>query len=328
VTTVSEAPVKSVAIAAIHVGVRRRQKLGNLQSLKRSITKHGLIHPILIRNGAELVSGERRLEACRRLGWTKIPARSVDGLGDEELRALELEENTERLDLLPPEARRERLAEIRQEEAAKRAGAATQADGANSAAPRGRKRPHRATGERRGPKGRRPGSQRSLAEAVEVHPRTVERLQRDVAFLDRFPFMQRTGWLQHQVLEGGGLIEALPAKEHPAIAGLLDQEAIPPKKAIAILENLGKLTPTDRAEIYAQAKSDDVHERGKALTRAAALPPMPDPGLIVLGDAREALARAVRVCRLPELQPKIQAVLDTVKTLIVELRTLTGGRGG
>jgi ParB-like chromosome segregation protein Spo0J len=84
---VTEAPVEGVPIDQIRVGVRRRQALGPLEALCRSIVARGLIHPILIRGDGVLVSGARRLEACRRLRWTTIPARRVDSLTDEELRA-------------------------------------------------------------------------------------------------------------------------------------------------------------------------------------------------------------------------------------------------
>jgi hypothetical protein len=53
----------------------------------------------------------------RQPGWTKIPARRVGRLSDEELRALELDENTERVDLLDYEASKQRLAEMHQAEA-------------------------------------------------------------------------------------------------------------------------------------------------------------------------------------------------------------------
>jgi ParB-like chromosome segregation protein Spo0J len=63
------------------------------------------------------VFGARCLEACKRLGWRTIPVRHADGMSDEELRALEPDENTERLDLDSYDERKQRLAEIRQIEA-------------------------------------------------------------------------------------------------------------------------------------------------------------------------------------------------------------------
>jgi len=113
---VSIAEVIKVPIDSIVVGERRRQKLGRVQSLANSIAARGLIHPLLLR-GNQLVAGRRRLEACRRLGWKTVTVRRVDGLTDDELRAMELEENTEREALTDFETTKARLAEIRQAEA-------------------------------------------------------------------------------------------------------------------------------------------------------------------------------------------------------------------
>ena len=50
-----------------------------------------------------LVAGERRLRACRMLGWSEIPARLYSELTDDERREIELEENLRRKDLTPYE---------------------------------------------------------------------------------------------------------------------------------------------------------------------------------------------------------------------------------
>ena len=63
----------------------------------------------------------RRTMRDRELGWPRIPARRVDRLFDEELRALELDENTERVTLNDSEASKLKLAEIHQAEAEEQA---------------------------------------------------------------------------------------------------------------------------------------------------------------------------------------------------------------
>jgi hypothetical protein len=64
--------------------------------LVNSIRQRGLIHaPVIQRNG-ELVVGECRLEACKRLGWTNIAVQYIDELDPTHLRAVELEENIRR----------------------------------------------------------------------------------------------------------------------------------------------------------------------------------------------------------------------------------------
>jgi ParB/RepB/Spo0J family partition protein len=87
----------SIEIYSISVnrGERQRQQLkeGQLEELADSIEALGLIHPIVVTRELGLVSGERRLEACRRLGWTHISAQYTDELDPKRLQLLEFEEN-------------------------------------------------------------------------------------------------------------------------------------------------------------------------------------------------------------------------------------------
>jgi ParB family chromosome partitioning protein len=96
---------------------RREFDEAELAELQASLRVSGLLQPITVRradNGAgyELISGERRLRAATRLGWTDIPAiiRDVD---DRTLLTLALVENLQRADLNAVEEARgyRRLAE-------------------------------------------------------------------------------------------------------------------------------------------------------------------------------------------------------------------------
>ena len=80
---------------------RREFDETELSELQASIKASGLLQPITVRRtigGYELISGERRLRAATRLGWTDIPAilRDVD---DRTLLTLALVENLQRADL-------------------------------------------------------------------------------------------------------------------------------------------------------------------------------------------------------------------------------------
>jgi len=87
---------------------RRQFSEAELDDLARSIDENGLLQPLLVRPapGApdryELVAGERRLRAVRKLGWTEVPAltRQVD---DDTLLVLALVENLQREALNPME---------------------------------------------------------------------------------------------------------------------------------------------------------------------------------------------------------------------------------
>jgi ParB-like chromosome segregation protein Spo0J len=87
-------------LSAIRIGPRARRQLGNLQPLMASIAAVGLLHPVVIRPDGTLLAGQRRLEACRALGYTAVPVHIVD---TEAVLRAEHDENTVRLDFLPSE---------------------------------------------------------------------------------------------------------------------------------------------------------------------------------------------------------------------------------
>ncbi len=65
---------------------------------------NGLLQPIIVRkvdDGYERIAGFRRLEAVKRLGWSKIPAIVVDDVDDSEAMLMMLSENIQRADLNP-----------------------------------------------------------------------------------------------------------------------------------------------------------------------------------------------------------------------------------
>lgn len=78
---------------------RQRRALTGIPELADSIKRLGLIHPIVITKDQVLVAGERRLEACKSLGWTSIPIQFVEDLDPMVLHLIELEENVKRVDL-------------------------------------------------------------------------------------------------------------------------------------------------------------------------------------------------------------------------------------
>ena len=63
-----------VHIADIKIGARYRKDMGDIAGLASSIDAVGLLHPIVVSPAKKLLAGQRRLEACRLLGWTEIPA--------------------------------------------------------------------------------------------------------------------------------------------------------------------------------------------------------------------------------------------------------------
>ncbi|AEE17157.1 ParB N-terminal domain-containing protein [Treponema brennaborense] len=87
-----------VNIENIIVHKRVRKDLGNLEPLKDSLKRYGLLNPITITTKNELIAGQRRLEAAKQLGWTSINAIIIDDIDDVMKLEMELEENTQRSD--------------------------------------------------------------------------------------------------------------------------------------------------------------------------------------------------------------------------------------
>jgi N6-adenosine-specific RNA methylase IME4 len=87
-------------IDEIDVGVRYRQDLGDLRTLAESIEAVGLLHPVVGSPPGRPLAGQRRLAACRLLGWSEVPVTVVDLL---QAARGEAHENFVRKDLLPSE---------------------------------------------------------------------------------------------------------------------------------------------------------------------------------------------------------------------------------
>lgn len=113
-------------IEAVRVVGRHRKDLGDLDALAKSIASAGLINPITVTSDGQLIAGQRRLEACRLLGWDMIPCIVADDLDTATDRLVaERDENTERKAMKPSElvSLGKALEELERPKAEKRKGA-------------------------------------------------------------------------------------------------------------------------------------------------------------------------------------------------------------
>ncbi|MBR6297031.1 MAG: ParB N-terminal domain-containing protein [Treponema sp.] len=87
-----------VKISEIKVKKRVRKDLGDLDALKDSLRRYGLLNPITITKDKVLIAGERRLEAAKAIGWETIGAEvltyDIDAIDKLEM---EMEENNQRI---------------------------------------------------------------------------------------------------------------------------------------------------------------------------------------------------------------------------------------
>jgi ParB family transcriptional regulator, chromosome partitioning protein len=78
---------------------RQRREITDIESLADSIRRLGLIHPLVVTRSFDLIAGERRYNACMKLGWITVPVQYVDEVDPRILKAIELEENIKRKDI-------------------------------------------------------------------------------------------------------------------------------------------------------------------------------------------------------------------------------------
>ena len=82
-----------VDIDKIVVGDRIRKDFGDIAELADDIRENGLINPPVVNKEYQLLAGERRLRACKLLGWPQIEVRMMDTRDAEHELNIEISEN-------------------------------------------------------------------------------------------------------------------------------------------------------------------------------------------------------------------------------------------
>jgi len=101
-------PASAAAVASIDPNPwQPRAVIGDadLAELAESLREHGLVQPIVVRQREgryQLIAGQRRLAAARRLGWEQVPVRVLD-VDDRQMAEIAIVENLQRRDLDPLE---------------------------------------------------------------------------------------------------------------------------------------------------------------------------------------------------------------------------------
>ena len=95
--------ITDVEVDKVVLHRRVRKNLGDVTALSESLRKHGLLNPIVVTDENELIAGHRRLQAAKKLGWARIPARVISEEDEADLVEMEIDENTQRKDLTSDE---------------------------------------------------------------------------------------------------------------------------------------------------------------------------------------------------------------------------------
>jgi ParB family chromosome partitioning protein len=104
---IREIPIEGIDISEFNTrkNLQDGQFDGTIDDLANSIDRQGLLSPITVIVKPDglysLVAGQRRLLACRRLGWGSIPAIVREGLSGADATAISLVENVHRADMNP-----------------------------------------------------------------------------------------------------------------------------------------------------------------------------------------------------------------------------------
>jgi len=260
-----------IDIGRIEVGDRLREELGDIDGLAGSIRKYGLLHPIVIDDRGRLVAGQRRLEACKKLGMKRVEVRKYGELSPAERRELELEENLHRKDLTAFEKSKvtEDLAEAAEEVFGDSPKTPKVADAVavSSDVPKSR--------------GGRPRKdavpQEEIAERVGLSVRTIQDARKHVEVAERYPFLQGPDWSQKRALEVGALLDDLPAVDRRRAVSLVEESSAPASEAQKMIASFARATPEVRERVYAMARSGDERDRSLAITHLSRNAPEPDP---------------------------------------------------
>lgn len=118
-----------IDIDKIIIKERIRKDFGDIQELADDIKENGLISPPVVNKNFELIAGERRLRACKLLGWPQIEVRMMDTRDDEHELNIEISENDVRKGFSKTErvAYMKRLQAIEEAKAKERQGERTSA---------------------------------------------------------------------------------------------------------------------------------------------------------------------------------------------------------
>jgi ParB family chromosome partitioning protein len=303
-----------ILIDQIIIGTRRREAMGDMQAMVKSLKRYGLLHPIVLA-GNTLVAGHRRLEAARMLGWQMITATDRGEISGQELRALELEENVSRKDLTGYEQSKQ----WRELERLRRGQEETEQAAAN-----GEVTPHRGAKPQSNPRGGRPkesGSERSAAERMGVGKGTIERHDATIGYGDKYPFMQnrQQDWSQANILKAGKLMDELPQSEQ--LVPLFSEPGVPPKIVFKILNTYAHLTEPSRGKILDMLRSDTEETRTHAAQILARHEIIRDSCYGTIYMWRESIKQMLKTHgNLPDHQEWLE---DLAKNLDQGLRTLT-----
>ena len=229
-TATSSSLLKTCEIhhASISIDSERHRALRPelIDTLAASIKATGrVLHPIAVRPGKNsgrfvLIAGRHRLEACRKLGWNRVPCIIIRGLSAIAAEELELRENIDRGELSPAESTLHlaRLKAIAEERHKRKAGRPSIADDKINACQVGKDSSVASS------------SAKAVATDTGVSPRQVDRAATRAAKVPRMTEIIGTA------LDKGTEIDALAAMAPASQDAIIDKAKARDPKVSAVAE--------------------------------------------------------------------------------------------
>lgn len=92
-------------LSEIKISNRHRKDMGDIDALAASMEQVGMLHPIVVDAEGNLICGERRYAAAKKLGWRNVPTAIAENIDDVQAALMaERDENTCRKAFTPTEA--------------------------------------------------------------------------------------------------------------------------------------------------------------------------------------------------------------------------------
>lgn len=268
----------SMAIAEIQVKNRLREDIGDIGGLAQSIKSWGLIHPIVVDDAGRLIAGQRRIEACKRLGMKRVDVRYFGELSAAERREIEDEENLHRKDLTAYE-RSKKVKEITDRAKAESAKTLPESGTVSKG--------------RRGP-AKNAQSTKSVAKKTGIPRQTIHDAEAHVAAAERYPVLQGPDWTQSAAMRTAKVLDDIPSKDRRRILSLVSDVHAPAREAARMVDQWSRTSPDRRERLWNTARNGDSRSRSIAITTLARTAPEPDPRAVYLVGVIRTLERFVR----------------------------------
>ncbi len=284
--------MSNVSTSSIKVGDRLREDLGDLGDLMASIQQHGMLHPIVIDDKRNLIAGQRRLEAYKRLGKKQIKVTFYGDLSEEERRTLELDENVQRKDL----TEYERSKMTKQKADASKKEIEDELRSAVDRNSRDRGRPKEA-------------SSRGAADKTGLSRTAISRAEEHVAAGEKYPFLQGPLWKQKPALEMAKVLDEIGKKDVEYLYQFCrNGSGSGPKEIRAFFDTWRAASASTKRKLRKRLDGDN---GGQTVSLMADCAPNPDAALVwAYGCLREVRSLIKRRVKGDRLLPSLQRVAD------------------